>query len=46
MSEGPLKGPDGTSVAADDVTIDDVELDLWSGATDSDGTRAIVITVG
>ena len=35
-SEGPLKGPDGTSVAVD-VTTDDAELVLWSwGEADSD----------
>jgi hypothetical protein len=37
VSEGPLKGPDGTSVAAD-VRTDDNEFALWSGGeADSDG---------
>jgi hypothetical protein len=44
VSDGPLRGPDGKpdSVAAD-VTIDDDEWVLWSGAgTDSGG----IIEVG
>lgn len=41
MSEGPLNGPDGTSVATE-VTTDDDEWVLWSGGgadSDSDITR-------
>ncbi len=35
VSEGPLKGPDGTSVAVDAATDDDERV-LWSGGgTDS-----------
>lgn len=40
VSEGPLRGPDGTSVASN-ATTDDEERFLWNGiGIDSDGAIA------